>query len=266
MSGSINLGIPDIAVVIRENTDVNNVLVDVPNISVTIENSPDYKVSVQPSSLVVNRTGSLPSLAVSALFANTASYALGVSGSIDTAVSSSYAVSSSFALTASYLSGDAGVTDWTEITNKPQNIVSSSVQTIENISGSDIVPNKVRSNEYKIIAGNVELTFTGSVTSGIFGATEYVYPFIPTGSFSAATVEYVATRPGALRVGNILAGWSGSQVTSTDVSNTDIGDTSDMQFSVVQDNGYIKLRVTSLGSGSYSWTVQSLFKLFPTLL
>jgi hypothetical protein len=259
MSGSINLGIPDIAVVIRENTDVNNVLVDVPNISVTIENSPDYKVSVQPSSLVVNRTGSLPSLAVSALFANTASYALGVSGSIDTAVSSSYA------LTASYVDGGTN-TDWTEITNKPSDIVSSSVQTVQNISGSNIVPNNVRSNEYKIIAGNVELTFTGSVTSGIFGATEFVYPYIPTSSFTAASVEYVATRPGSLRVGNILAGWSGSQVTSTDVSNTDIGDTSDMQFSVVQNDGYIKLRVTSLGSGSDPWTVQSLFKLFPTLL
>jgi hypothetical protein len=148
----------------------------------------------------------------------------------------------------------------------PSGVVSASAQVVGYISGSNIVPNQVTSNEYKIIAGNVSLTFTGSVSTGIFGATEYVLPFIPTSSFSAATVEYVATRPGSLRVGTILAGWSGSYVTSTDVSNTDIGDTSDMQFSVIQDNGYIKLRVTSLGSGSYAWTVQSLFKLFPTLL
>jgi len=240
---------------------MSEIKLDIPDITVLIDKGDEYRVVVnRAGSVVKNITGSYITVADSAL---TSSYALSASYVAGGTVSSaSYAA---YAVTASYLDGEAGITDWTEITNKPQNIVSSSVQTIENISGSNIVPNKVSSNEYKIIAGNVELTFTGSVTSGIFGATEYVYPFIPTSSFSAATVEYVATRPGALRVGNILAGWSGSQVTSTDVSNTDIGDTSDMQFSVVQDNGYIKLRVTSLGSGSYAWTVQSLFKLFPTL-
>jgi hypothetical protein len=100
MSGSINLGIPDIAVVIRENSDINNVLVDVPNVSVTVNRQPDYKVSVQPSSTVVHRTGSLPQLAVSALYANTASYALAVSGSIDNSVSASYAQTASYALNA----------------------------------------------------------------------------------------------------------------------------------------------------------------------
>lgn len=40
-----------------------------------------------------------------------------------------YAVTSaSYAVTASYVVGDAGVTDWTEITNKPSGLVSSSVQ------------------------------------------------------------------------------------------------------------------------------------------
>lgn len=137
MSGSlrpINLGIPDITVVVRENSDANKVLVDVPNISVNIEKLPDYKVSVQPSSLIVQRTGSLPSLAVSAV---SASYALkaetlvtsgtveysnlsasnnayignnltvansatipSITGSITNAVSSSYALTSSYALNA----------------------------------------------------------------------------------------------------------------------------------------------------------------------
>lgn len=260
MSGSlrpINLGVPDITVVVRENSDANKVLVDVPNISVNIEKLPDYKVSVQPSSVVVQRTGSLPLLAVSALNANTASYALAVSGSTDTAISSSYA------LTASYASNT--ISDWDSLSNKPIGIVSSSTQTVQNVSGSNITTNKVESNEFRILAGNVSLTFTGSVNTGIFGATEYVYPFIPTSSFSAATVEYVASRQGGVRVGMILAGWSGSTTTVTDISSTDVGDTSDIRFSLVQDTGYIKLRVESLGSGSYPWTVQSLFKLFPTL-
>ncbi len=387
MSGSINLGIPDIAVVLRENTDTNNVVLDVPNISVTVEHAPDYKVSVQPSSLVVQRTGSLPSLAVSALFANTASYALAVSGSIDNAISASFATTSSFALNAGsgvgfpfsgsavitgslkvsgsitsshivpaitdiydlgsptlkfrdlYLSGStlylgslairdnsgalsvspsgsptgtnspisgaftgsflgnlignvntattasfATTASYALLANNavsssfattasyavnaasvPAGTVSSSAQVVTYVSGSTIVPNRVESNEYKLIAGAVSLIFTGSITSGIFGATEYVLPFIPTSSFSAATVEYVASRVGGLRVGIILAGWSGNNTTVTDVSSTDVGDTSDINFSLVQDSGYIKLRVESLGSGSYPWTVQSLFKLFPTL-
>lgn len=147
-----------------------------------------------------------------------------------------------------------------------QGFVSSSSQVVAYISGSNISPNSVETNEFNLVAGNVSLTFTGSINTGIFGSTEYVYPFLPTSSFCATTVEYVASRPGGLRVGVILAGWSGSSITSTDISNTDIGDTSDIRFSLIQDNGYIKLRVESLGSGSYPWTVQSLFKLFPTLL
>ena len=160
------------------------------------------------------------------------------------------------ALTASYAANAASV---------PAGTVSSSAQVVTYVSGSTIVPNRVESNEYKLIAGAVSLTFTGSITSGIFGATEYILPFIPTSSFCATTVEYVASRVGGLRVGIILAGWSGSQTTVTDVSSTDIGDTSDIRFSLVQDGGYIKLRAESLGSGSYPWTVQSLFKLFPFL-
>ena len=170
--------------------------------------------------------------------------------------SASIAVSSSYATTASYAVNAASV---------PAGTVSSSTQVVTYVSGSTIVPNRVESNEYKLIAGAVSLIFTGSITSGIFGATEYVLPFIPTSSFCAATVEYVASRVGGLRVGVILAGWSGSNTTVTDISSTDVGDTSDIRFSLVQSDGYIKLRVESLGSGSYPWTVQSLFKLFPFL-
>lgn len=39
-----------------------------------------------------------------------------------------FATSASYAVTASYIAGDAGITDWTEITNKPSGLVSSSVQ------------------------------------------------------------------------------------------------------------------------------------------
>lgn len=138
--------------------------------------------------------------------------------------------------------------------------VDGDITTNKNITGS-----VVTSNEFKLNAGSVSLTFTGSVSTGIFGATEYVYPFIPTSSYVAATVEYAASRPGGTRVGVLLASWIGDTVVVTDVSSTDVGDTSDISFSLIQNGGYMKFRVESLGSGSYPWTVQSLFKLFPVL-
>ena len=147
----------------------------------------------------------------------------------------------------------------------PGGIPTSSAQIIGYISGSNIVPKSVQSNEFKLIAGNVSLVFTGSVNTGIFGSTEYVYPFIPTSSYVGATVEYAASRPGGIRVGILMAAWQGNNIAVTDISSTDAGITEDIDFSLVQDSGYMKLRVQSAGSGSYPWTVQSLFKLFPAL-
>ena len=147
----------------------------------------------------------------------------------------------------------------------PHGIPTSSAQIVGYISGSTITPHSVQSDEFRLNAGNVSLVFTGSVNTGIFGATEYVYPFIPTSSYVGATVEYAASRPGGIRVGILMAAWQGGDSTVTDISSLDVGDTSDINFSLVQNGGYMKLRVESLGSGSYPWTVQSIFKLFPAL-
>ncbi len=150
-------------------------------------------------------------------------------------------------------------------TSLPGGIPTSSAQIIGYISGSTITPHSIQSDEFRLSAGTVSLVFTGSVNTGIFGSTEYVYPFIPTGSYVGTTVEYAASRPGGIRVGILMAAWQGSSSTVTDISSTDVGDTTDINFSLVQDGGYMKLRVQSAGSGSYPWTVQSLFKLFPSL-
>jgi len=133
------------------------------------------------------------------------------------------------------------------------------------ISGSDITPKSVESSEFKLDAGTVSMTFTGSINSGIFGATEDVYPYISTTQYAGTTIEYVAQRPGATRIGMLMATWSGSSIVFTDVSTADIGDTKDISFTFVQSGSLFKLRVNSSGSGSGAWTVQSLFKLFPNL-
>jgi len=134
------------------------------------------------------------------------------------------------------------------------------------ISGSNITPNSVQSSEFKMDAGTVSITFTGSINTGIFGATEYIQPNISTTRYSGMTVEYLAQRPGACRMGIIMASWlDTASVTFTDISTTDIGDTSDITFRFLSSSNELRLRVNSEGSGSGAWTVQSLFKLFPNL-
>lgn len=133
------------------------------------------------------------------------------------------------------------------------------------VSASSVTTPLVTSNEYKLIAGDVSLTFTGSINSGVFGVTEDVLPYISTIEYSGTSIEYVAQRPGATRIGMILATWSGSNVVFTDVSTADIGDTRDISFAFIKSGSFFKLRVNSFGSGSGTWTVQSLFKLFPNL-
>jgi hypothetical protein len=128
------------------------------------------------------------------------------------------------------------------------------------------VTGSVISDEYKLKAGQVSITFTGSINTGIFGISEYVEPFISTASYAGASIEYIAQRPGATRMGIIMATWAaGSELVFTDFSTADVGDTSDISFVFSPSGSYYRLRVNSGGTGSGAWTVQSLFKLFPNL-
>lgn len=130
----------------------------------------------------------------------------------------------------------------------------------------DITSSIIQSDEFKLKAGEVQITFTGSISSGIFGVSEYIQPFISTQSYSGASIEYIAQRPGATRMGIIMATWaSGSTLTFTDISTADVGDTGDISFIFLPSGSYYRLRVNSSGTGSGAWTVQSLFKLFPNL-
>ena len=108
------------------------------------------------------------------------------------------------------------------------------------------------------------IIYTGSLAEGIFAVSETVYT-APTSSYSAALVEYVAERVGGLRVGQLMATWIEGTVQFTDISSIDIGNADDISFNVYLNGGNVSFRVNSVGSGSYGWTVQSVFKLFPRL-
>jgi hypothetical protein len=149
--------------------------------------------------------------------------------------------------------------------NDYTNFVSSSAQVVGLLVDTTIEPAVVKSNEFRLDTGTVNITFTGSVNTGIFGVSEYVTPYISTTEYSGTTIEYIAQRPGATRMGIIMATWSGSNIVFTDVSTADVGDTEDISFAFLQFGNEFRLRVNSAGSGSGTWTVQSLFKLFPNL-
>jgi hypothetical protein len=150
--------------------------------------------------------------------------------------------------------------------NDTTNFVSSSTQVVGLIYDQTIQPRSVESSEFKLDAGTVSMVFTGSINTGIFGATEYVQPYISTTEYSGMTVEYLAQRPGACRMGIIMASWlNTASIVFTDVSTTDIGDTSDISFMFLSSSNELRLRVNSNGTGTGAWTVQSLFKLFPNL-
>ena len=115
-----------------------------------------------------------------------------------------------------------------------------------------------------ILTGSVILS--GSTLTGVIGETANLDPSIPTSSFLGANVDYRAFRDGAARQGILLATWLGggsSEISFTDASSADIGDTSDISFSFILTGPNAHLRITSTGSGPDTWTVQTYFRLFP---
>lgn len=211
---------------------------DIPNLRVVIREGDQYNINIVPGRIGTLRTGSFNTYADFAGFAYSASL--------------TFAQSASYSLNAQALNGyDANV------------FVTTGSNTF---TGNQIISGSITGDEFRLSAGTVAVVFTGSVNEGIFGVSEYLKPYISTTQYSGMTVEYMAQRPGACRMGIIMAAWlhTGS-ITFTDISTTDIGDTSDISFMFLSSSNELRLRVNSNGSGSGAWTVQSLYKLFPNL-
>lgn len=162
------------------------------------------------------------------------------------------------------------------VLNETEGFFSSSQQIdVEEIPGINDFARRTESNTFQgtqeitgsIIFNGASVEVSSSMKSGIFNATELVDPLISATKYSGISIEYTAQRANAIRSGIILASWSGSTITHTDVSNTEIGDdTNDLSFNFVRIGDDIRLRAYSQGLGSGEWTVQFLFKMFPNLM
>lgn len=159
------------------------------------------------------------------------------------------------------------------------NFVSSSNQILNLLNGSSLsaylisasafsgsLTGSVQAQELQIKSDISNIHLSASVVSGVYNETRTVNPPISVNNFSGVSIEYTAQRLSDIRSGIIIASWSGSTVTYTDVSNTDIGNTDDLSFNFIRVDDDIRLRVFSAGLGSGLWTIQFLFKLFPNLL
>ena len=288
---NLTLDVPNLSVKVEKNTDYNVNIT--PSVVVTLRTG-SYNRFADVALLAYTASYVTASAtAISASYAQTASYAIN-------AGSSGFPFSGSAVITGSLIVSQSGITV-TGSVNITDNLTVEGIISAEKllvsssviyesgstkfgdspddthqftgsvlvqgpISASSGITGSLKGEKFQLNAGTVSIVFTGSINTGIFGATEYIQPYISTTEYSGMTVEYLAQRPGACRMGIIMASWlNTASVVFTDISTTDIGDTSDISFRFLSSSNELRLRVNSDGSGSGAWTVQSLFKLFPNL-
>lgn len=292
----IKIDIPDITVAVIPDHEYITSVTPSEIYQVDVNVGDIYSVNLQqPDIIVANGSASvydMAQLAGYAFYAGTASFALSSSGG--TSVSSSYSNSSSFAITsisssyalststasfatsanlantASYALyaltvAASGAIDYPNLSASNDLYVGNNL-TVGNSAVIKSITGSVQSTQVKIYTETSSVYLSASVVSGVYNETRLVNPPISTNSFSGTSIEYTAQRTSDIRSGLIIASWLGNNVTYTDVSNTDIGNTEDLSFNFIKISDDIRLRAVSVGSGSGAWTIQFLFKLFPNLL
>ena len=180
-------------------------------------------------------TGSLTvssSLIVIGSTISTEGFTGSLEGTASFAVSSSYAISSSYSMTSSY-------------SQVAQSTVSASYAATSSYSTNFTAATSL------IIDGAIQKGT--SIASTIVGT--YNLFTDPTGSYTSAFGRYTVYRGANSRSGEFITSWNGSTTTYTDVSTTDIGNTSDVSFISARVFGDIQISVVTATSG---WTVRML--------
>jgi hypothetical protein len=97
------------------------------------------------------------------------------------------------------------------------------------------------------------LTHRSTVLSTIVG-TNNLYTQA-TGSLTSAFGKYTLFNGANARAGEFITVWNGTDVTYTDVSTTDIGNTADIVFTSVIIGSNIQINAVAISSG---WTIKML--------
>jgi hypothetical protein len=205
--------------------------------------------SISGSITATNFTGSLFGTASWATNAVTASYIL-------QAVSASFATTSSYALNGGVTQIVAG----TNVTISPINgmgsvTINAAAGAAFPFTGSALITGSLTvtgsiSTTSTLNIGNSQFNNTSSVT--VAGTTPISQ--LATGSYISAFYNYSIISSSNARAGQIMSIWSGSTVKYTEVTTTDIGNTSTASFAVNVVGGNVQLNFTAPGV----WTVRTI--------
>jgi hypothetical protein len=108
------------------------------------------------------------------------------------------------------------------------------------------------------INGNLNINTSFNTTTIITANTgnNTVYS-IPTSAYTGAFFDYTVSNSAGLRAGNVMSIWSGTTAKYTEVSTTDIGDTSPITFSVGVSGGNA---VLSASATTNNWVVKVIIR------
>jgi hypothetical protein len=122
--------------------------------------------------------------------------------------------------------------------------------TLFNVKDKTGIPIFEVSASSDVFIGNspTSLYRTAQIASTTANVTQSIHS-LSTSSYDGAFVEYTAVSASNARAGNIMTIWDGSNVTFTETTTTDIGDTSDLLFQVAltQSVAQIQSYTTSTG-------------------
>ena len=122
--------------------------------------------------------------------------------------------------------------------------------TLFNVKDKTGIPIFEVSASSDVFIGNspTSLYRTAQIVSTTANVTQSIHS-LSTSSYDGAFIEYTAVKGTNARAGNIMTVWDGSNVTFTETTTTDIGDTSDLLFQVAltQSVAQIQSYTTSTG-------------------
>ena len=96
-----------------------------------------------------------------------------------------------------------------------------------------------------------------NTTSSLASAGSVIVSSVSTGSATSAFYNYTIASTTNARSGQIMSVWNGNRLTFTEVTTTDIGNTSTAVFGVGLSGANVQLQFTSSGA----WTVKSIVNL-----
>jgi len=121
------------------------------------------------------------------------------------------------------------------------------------VAANSYTINVLTSSNQIIYKNAVLLDYSSSTL--VTSQSNYVVLQNLTGSYNSAFFDYFASSASNFRAGTMIAGWSGSGITYTEYSTTDIGNTNQLTMSVAISASYIQL--LSNASSSLNWNVKS---------